>query len=384
MFCTVDTASAFHVCLSTAQERALEAALVEDSGALLDAFAAIDVRTAKASPDDTAMIMGAIQRLPEGAAGLNGLAMAQMRRWAVQKVEQMVAARRELSGSLAQDEADLRALGSLASFLRRLGEFAAARQLHEEVIEGETAQLGASHPSTLATKRNLADLQKQMGEVAAARQLYEEVIEGQTAQLGASHTSTLGTKRNLADLQAKMGEVAAARQLYEEVIEGLTAQLGASHPDTLVTKCNLAVLFETTEGGSALSLAQAKALYEEVAAGRTAHFGPTHERTLEAQQDLRRVARKETRADHELPAGTRISVAPHGAGSYAGFHRKRVGANRHTIDFDEGGRQAVQLRGLRWSLVGGVLGRSPAEEEEHMLQTAIAQSLQDEHAAGTA
>ena len=132
-------------------------------------------------------------------------------------------------------------------------------------------------------------------------------------------------------------------------------------------------------------MAQAKALYEEAAAGFAAHYGPTHERTLEAQQDLRDVARKETRADHELPAGTRISVAPHGAGSYAGFHRKRVGANRHTIDFDEGGRQAVQLRGLRWSLVDGVLvGRSPAEEEEHMLQTAIAQSLQDEHAAGTA
>eukprot|EP01044_Picomonas_judraskeda_P013437 COSAG03_NODE_2031_length_3202_cov_125.194650_3_plen_30_part_01 len=30
-----------------------------------------------------------------------------------------------------------------------------------------------------------------MGETDAARQLYEEVIAGQTAQLGASHTSTL-------------------------------------------------------------------------------------------------------------------------------------------------------------------------------------------------
>jgi hypothetical protein len=36
-----------------------------------------------------------------------------------------------------------------------------------------------------------------MGEVDAARKLYEEVIEGETAQLGGSHTSTLTTKGNL-------------------------------------------------------------------------------------------------------------------------------------------------------------------------------------------
>ena len=53
-----------------------------------------------------------------------------------------------------------------------------------------------------------------------ARKLYEEVIEGQTAQLGASHTSTLITKGNLAILQSETGEMDEARKLYEEVIEG--------------------------------------------------------------------------------------------------------------------------------------------------------------------
>eukprot|EP01046_Picozoa_sp_COSAG06_P128698 COSAG06_NODE_77644_length_114_cov_80.600000_1_plen_38_part_11 len=37
----------------------------------------------------------------------------------------------------------------------------------------------------------MASLLEGMGEVDAARKLYEEVIEGQTAQLGGSHTSTL-------------------------------------------------------------------------------------------------------------------------------------------------------------------------------------------------
>ena len=47
----------------------------------------------------------------------------------------------------------------------------------------------------------LADL----GETAEARRLYEEVIEGQTAQLGGSHSSTLTTKGNLALLLDEMG-----------------------------------------------------------------------------------------------------------------------------------------------------------------------------------
>eukprot|EP01046_Picozoa_sp_COSAG06_P078531 COSAG06_NODE_26124_length_621_cov_0.620690_1_plen_68_part_01 len=64
-----------------------------------------------------------------------------------------------------------------------------------------------------------------MGEVDAARKLLEEVVEGETAQLGGSHTSTLTPKGNLALLLQGMGEVDAARKLYEEVIEGRTAQL---------------------------------------------------------------------------------------------------------------------------------------------------------------
>ena len=44
----MDTESAFHVCLGPDQEQALEAALVDNGAALLDAFAGIDVRTAEA------------------------------------------------------------------------------------------------------------------------------------------------------------------------------------------------------------------------------------------------------------------------------------------------------------------------------------------------
>ena len=165
MFCTVDTESTFHICLGPAQEHALEAALVDDGEALLDAFANIDVRTAKASPDDTALIMGAIERLPGGVGALNDLAMGQMRRWAFDKVGQMVAARRDASGQVSHVDRELEELRSLGVFLYKLGEVDAARKLYEEVIEGQTAQLGASHTETLRTKSNLAILQKNMGRI---------------------------------------------------------------------------------------------------------------------------------------------------------------------------------------------------------------------------
>ena len=49
---------------------------------------------------------------------------------------------------------------------------------------------------------NLAALLEEMGERAEARRLYEEVVAGETAQLGPAHTSTLRTKYNLATLLA--------------------------------------------------------------------------------------------------------------------------------------------------------------------------------------
>ena len=204
------------------------------------------MRTAKAGPDDTALIMSAIEQLPGGVMGLNELAMEQMRRWAFEKVGQMVSARRDDTGRVSQVERELGELGQLGWFLYRLGEMDAARKLYEEVIEGQTAQLGASHTSTLLSKSNLANLQNDMGEMDAARRLLEEAIQGFTAQLGASHQYTrfamLVMKAIQANVQNDMGETDQARLLYEEVVEGATALLGASHPFTQRATSSLAKL----------------------------------------------------------------------------------------------------------------------------------------------
>ena len=55
-----------------------------------------------------------------------------------------------------------------------------------------------------------------MGEVDEARRLYEEVIAGQTAQLGESHT-TLGSKGNLAIFLANTGDLHASKAMTVQV-----------------------------------------------------------------------------------------------------------------------------------------------------------------------
>ena len=187
MFCTVDTESSFHICLGPAQEAALEAALLSNHRALLDAFAHIDVTKAQASPEDTALIMGAIERLPGGASGLNGLAMGQMSAWAKQKAREMVEARRNADGRLVQDEKKLHNVNGLALMLADLGETAEARRLYEEVIEGRTAQLGGSHSSTLTTRVNFAVFLVNTGDVLASKTMMDELLLIATEHHGADH-----------------------------------------------------------------------------------------------------------------------------------------------------------------------------------------------------
>ena len=76
--------------------------------------------------------------------------------------------------------------------------------MYEEVIEGETAQLGASHTSTLLTKRNLAVMFENQGSalsLAMAKALYEEVAAGRTEHYGPTHDQTLAVQQDLVSMQ---------------------------------------------------------------------------------------------------------------------------------------------------------------------------------------
>ena len=161
LYCTVATGSELSICLGPAEEAALEAALLADPKALLKSFASIDVPNAEAGGrEDQERILAAVRALPGGASGLNSLAMERMREFLRQKARAMVSALREAEvegGGLVREEGSLD-MHQLTRLLDQLGDTVDALYLFEEVIEGMTAQLGASHRKPLTTKGNLAGL----------------------------------------------------------------------------------------------------------------------------------------------------------------------------------------------------------------------------------
>jgi hypothetical protein len=283
LHCTVEVGAAFSVCLGPDEQAALEAALLDDCDALLNALAGIDVAEAQAGKEsDRAMILAAVRATAGGTSDLNGRAMAQMRGWVRGVVAGMVAARREpaaADGSMRS--AELGNVGQLAMVLYNLGELVEARRLYEEVLPGMTEQLGPAHTTTLGCKMCLAMVLREMGERGQARRLLEEALAGRTEQLGPAHIDTLDCKLDLAALLAQTGEHGEARRLYGEGLAGMTEQLGPTNIHTLRCKMNLAVLLK--QMGERV---EARGLYAEALAGYTEQLGPTHTDTLTFKMNL--------------------------------------------------------------------------------------------------
>jgi hypothetical protein len=139
LYATVVENMPFGVCFVPAERQKFEAALEEDSSVFLGAVARINVADAQASnPDDLRMILDEVQRMEGGCARLNAVAIGEMRAAVVGIVRDMLPTRRA-AGSLGS-------LNAVAILLKNLGERDEARRLYTEVIDGHTAQLGASRP----------------------------------------------------------------------------------------------------------------------------------------------------------------------------------------------------------------------------------------------
>ena len=200
---------------------------------------------------------------------------------------------------LAADD-EHRAAFATASLLQQQGKLEEAAALWLEVIEGQTAALGANHASTLLTKANYAGVLGKQGKLHEAECIYQEVIEGQTVTLGAGDVSTLLTQynfgpavalrvrhqldlrrvgvvgaKNHANVLQQQGKLEEAGRLYLVVIKGSTAAHGANHESTLMTKCNYAGVLKD-QG----KLEEAERIYREAIEGLTASLSPNHSTTL--------------------------------------------------------------------------------------------------------
>jgi hypothetical protein len=115
----------------------------------------------------------------------------------------------------------------LAGLLEDTEELEAARRLFEEVVAGQTEQLGPSHTDTLRTKYKLAGLFEDTEEPEAARRLFEECVAGYTELFGSRHATTLNAKHQLLDLLEDRDEVDEVRKIYQELTTSLEMGLPA-------------------------------------------------------------------------------------------------------------------------------------------------------------
>jgi tetratricopeptide (TPR) repeat protein len=175
----------------------------------------------------------------------------------------------------------LRDLVLIGIILRRLGDFARAKEQLQTGLELSERLLGPHHPNTGSTKNQLAEVLADLGELALAQKLYEEVLETRIRHLGSEHHYTLTTKASLAVVLGELGDLGQARELNEEVLEAMNRLLGPEHPHTLGAKNNLAGVLKT-QG----DLGRARELNEEVLEAMSRLLGPEHPRTLGAKNNL--------------------------------------------------------------------------------------------------
>jgi hypothetical protein len=148
-----------------------------------------------------------------------------------------------------------------------------AMHAYEEVVEGYSRHLGASHPETLRAKVELSGLMADGAQMNESKHLYQQVIHDRKETLGRNHTATVEATAKMADLLIRLGEHGQAFALYEEVAQGYEQQLGRTNAFTRLAKMNLAHMSDYT---NLEQLGLTREIYADVVVDLSALLVPTH------------------------------------------------------------------------------------------------------------
>ena len=107
---------------------------------------------------------------------------------------------------------------TMTNYLGYGGNYAAARDLAQQVFRAREASLGAEAPATLTARATFAHWTGMAGDAAAARDQYAALMPVEERVLGAEHPETLTTRANLAHWTGEAGDAAAARDQYAALI----------------------------------------------------------------------------------------------------------------------------------------------------------------------
>ncbi len=132
--------------------------------------------------------------------------------------------------ALTADSAGMRLI---ASYLRRSGSYAAARDLYQGMLEVRVRLLGPQHPQTLVARASVAHWTGKAGDAAGARDQFAALLAVYERVRGPEHPDTLTARAKLARFTGEAGDAAGARDQFAELLAVYERVLGPQHPDTL-------------------------------------------------------------------------------------------------------------------------------------------------------
>ncbi len=166
-------------------------------------------------------------------------------------------------------------LGNLADLLERRGDYAAARQLHEESLPLIRDVHGTESRSYATTLNFLASIHEKLSEYERAEQLYLECLAIRRRVLPAPHAHLANVLNNLGGLYHVTSRTAEAERLHREALEMRLAMFDEDHPHVSSSRAALAaLLFRGGRNEEALEE------YHRVLAAFTRRLGAEHPDTL--------------------------------------------------------------------------------------------------------
>ena len=137
----------------------------------------------------------------------------------------------------------------IASFLGSSGNYPAARDLFQRVLNALVQVSGPEHPHTLTVRANLAYYAGRAGDAAGARDQFAALLPVRERVLGGEHPDTLITRNRLAYWAGRAGDAAGARDQFAALVPMAERILGTEHLETLIARGSLARF--TGEAGDA-------------------------------------------------------------------------------------------------------------------------------------
>ena len=189
-------------------------------------------------------------------------------------------------------------LAKIAEYLGASGNYAAARDLAQQIVRALETELGAERRDTLIARGGLAFWTGQAGDPAEARDQFAELLRTATHVMGGEDHETLTIRANLARWTGAAGDPAAARDQFAELLPVRERLSGFEDPSTLTARANLA--HYTGEAGDP---AAARDQFAELLPVRTRISGPDHPETLAGRSNLARWT-----GEAGDPAGAAIST----------------------------------------------------------------------------